>query len=396
MRTLSFFSVVPMTIALCWHANGLASETPTLDNAECAAVLETWASDPKAAPKRQVDQCKQQLSAADPGVRHWPAPAAGLPDNVDDPCAGPNAGASVMCWGPWSALAPAAGDAPPSLPVVAEVPSHDPRPEDASAYAPELSPQSLVPEPPLGSCTPGAPCGFATVVEGPTGNADAADTRFASVALAADGSRFSIDPGRPGQIDSVTGMNTAYLDRPDEFENLDARGRSGDEQSALFARVKRDPGSGELQVAADIWTHGNRASRTANSGYFAWGQATSAAGLSALASQGAIVSFSGPMSVDNRTTGSMTLDFGAQANWSGSWVNPSYSFTAGGPISGVDLVSDSSRFSANVLPGSLVQGALLGEPGNQSVAHIIEVNLSGTGLIRDVGLLSQSIGQSGP
>lgn len=386
MRTPLFLL---MAVPLFWNTTVRASDQLPLDVAECTTILEHWVSDPKSVPRQVVEQCKQQLSAADTAPRPWPAPAAG-PRHAVDPCAGPGAADSVMCWGPWTDLAPAAGDAPPSLPVVAEIPSHDPRPEDAEDYGPELTPQSVVPELPLGSCAPGAPCGFATVVAGPTSNADAGDTRFASIALAADGSQFSIDPGKPGQIDSVTGMTSNYLERPDEFENLEARGRSGDEQSALVARVIRAPDDGELQVAADIWTHGNRANRTANSGYFAWGHTTSQAGLDALAGTGASVSFSGPMSVDNRTMGSMTLDFGAQAQWSGSWTNPGYSFTAAGPISGVDLVSDNTRFSANVLPGSVVQGALLGEPGNQSIAHIVEVNLTGTGLVRDVGLLRQN------
>ncbi len=392
MRSPTFLAFLPMTICLFWHANGLAGETLALDNAECATVLEHWVSNPKSVPKQVVTQCKQQLSAADAAPRSWPAPFAG-PRTAIDPCAGPGAGDSPYCWGPWKDLAPAAG--PPLPPTaVADIPPdvYDPRPELARKYQPDIFPEDNVPTLPLGSCVPGAPCGFATVVEGASSNADAGDTRFASIAVAADGSQFSIDPGKPGQIDSVSGMNTAYLDRPDEFENLEARGRSGDEQSAsaLVARVVRAPGSGELQVAADIWTHGNRASRSANSGYFAWGNTTTQAGLDTLAGQGAIVSFSGPMSVDNRTMGGMTLDFGAQAKWSGSWVNPGYSFTAGGPINGVDIISDNTRFSANVLPGSVVQGALLGEPGNQSIAHIVEVNLSGTGLIRDVGLLSQS------
>lgn len=384
MRTPLFLL---MAAPLFWNTTVQANDQLPLDIADCTTILDRWVNDPKSVPRPVVAQCKQQLSAADAAPGSWPAPAAG--PRAADPCAGPGAADSVMCWGPWNALAPAA---PPPLPVT-DLPrdTYDPRPEDAEKYARTgMSPPPDDPAPPLGTCTPGTPCGFATVVAGTTSSAAAGDTRFASIAVATDGSQFSIDPGRPGQIDSVTGMDTAYLDRPDEFENLEARGRSGDAQSALVARVIRAPGSGDLQVAADVWTHGNRTSRTANSGYFAWGHATTQAGLDTLAGQGAIVSFSGPMSVDNRTIGSMTLDFGAQAQWSGSWVNPGYSFTAGGPVSGVDLISDNTRFSANVLPGSVVQGALLGEPGNQSIAHIIEVNLSSTGLVRDVGLLSQS------
>lgn len=386
MRTSLFLL---MTVPLLWNTAVRASDQLPLDVAECTTILDHWVSDPKSVPKQVVEQCKQQLSAADAAPRRWPAPAAG-PPAATDPCAGPNAGDSVYCWGPdWREPPRPAADAPP--PPLVDVPDGPDTKRLAPEYEPEvLPPEEDVPELPLGSCAPGAPCGFATVVAGTTSTADAEDTRFASIALAGDGSQFSIDPGKPGQIDSVTGMTTNYLELPDGFENLEARGRSGNEQSALVARVVRASGDGELQVAADIWTHGNRATRTANSGYFAWGHTTTQAGLDALAGQGAIVSFSGPMSVDNRTMASMTLDFGTQAQWSGNWANPGYSFSAAGPISGVDLISDNTRFSANVLPGSVVQGALLGEPGNQSIAHIVEVNLSGTGLVRDVGLLSQS------
>jgi hypothetical protein len=237
---------------------------------------------------------------------------------------------------------------------------------------------------------PGTPCGFATVVDGVTSSADSENTTFARIVLAPDGSQFTVDPGGAGEINSVAGMNTTYLDRPDEYENLEASGRSGDEQSRLVARVIRGGEEGEIEVAADVWTHGNRATRIARSGYFAWGNSTTQAGLDTLNGQGASVAFAGPMSVDNSTTGSMTLNFGSQANWSGNWVNPGYSFSAAGPISGADLISDGNRFSANVLSDSVVQGALLGEPGNQSIAHIIDVNLADRGRVRDVGLLRQA------
>jgi hypothetical protein len=354
-----------------------------LDANDCATVLERWANDPKSVPKRLVDQCREQLAAAP--AREWPAPGAGANPDAD-PCAGAGADSSVLCWGPWATLAPAA--APPAAEPPETVSGYDPRPELADEFDPDVEPPAL--DLPLGSCTPGAACGFATVVNGVTSSAPSADTRFARIDLAADGSAFAVDPGAAGEIDSVTGMDVTYLDRPDEFENLQATGRSGDEQSRLVARVLRDE-AGDIEVAADVWSHGNRATRSANSGYFAWGNSTTQAGLDALRSGAAVVSFSGPMSVDNRTTGSMTLDFGSRPGWSGNWVNPGYSFSAGGPVSGVDLVSDRGRFSANVLDGSVVQGVVLGEPGNQSIAHIIDVNLSGVGLVRDVGLLRQAL-----
>lgn len=386
--------ILLMALSLLGNTGTAAGETPALDNLECTRVLEHWAGDPKGVPSPLVDQCRQQLAAAPkPAARSWPAPGAGRPQipaaDIADPCSGPDAASSVLCWGPWAALPPAAGPAPPPAPQVAGIPDYEPRPELAPPYDPEITPLQDDPPLPLDSCAPGTPCGFATVVPGATSNAPAEDTRFAPIKLAPDGTGFVIDPDRPGRIDSVTDMIPDYLERPDEFKQLEARGHSGDEQSALYARTLRDADTGELLAAADIWTHGNRATRVASSGYFAWGNATTQAGLDALTGRGAIVSFSGPMSVDNRTVGSMTLDFGTRAQWSGNWVNPAYTFSAGGPISGVNLNSDNGSFSANVLPGSVVQGALLGEPGNQSITHIIDVNLADTGLVRDVGLLRQ-------
>jgi hypothetical protein len=207
--------------------------------------------------------------------------------------------------------------------------------------------------------------------------------------MAPDGSQFVVDPDGDDEIASVTGMTTEFFTREDEYENLFANGRAGDEQSALGARVIRNEND-EIEVAADVWTHGNRATRAARSGHFAWGVSTSQAGLDTLNGQGVSVSFAGPMSVDNRTTGSMVLNFGTQPKWTGNWANPNYNFSAGGPMSGVDLISDSSQFSANVQSGSVVQGAVLGEPGRQSIAHMIDVDLTGRGRVRDVGLLRQT------
>ncbi len=389
MRALAFCLAL---LSLLWSA-GAAAQPASLDDAECGAILERWANDPKSVPKPLVDRCKDQLAAA------AAAPPEPLPETAAaaiDPCAGPGAADSVLCWGPWAMLAPAAAGPVPELPLTDAVEGYEPRPELADAFDPDVEPEEPVPpEPPLpplplGSCTPGAPCGFATVVDGRTSSADPADTSFRRFDLAPDGTQFTVDPGGDGEINSVTGMDTTFGDRPDEYENLVATGRSGDEQSRIGARVIRSEGDGEIEVAADIWTHGNRATGTIRSGYFAWGNATTQAGLDALRGQSATVSFSGPMSVDNGTIGSMTLTFGTQPAWTGNWVNPGYSFSAGGRMSGVDIISDSDKFSANVLTDSVVQGALLGEPGNQSIAHIIDVDLTEKGRIRDVGLLRQA------
>jgi hypothetical protein len=214
---------------------------------------------------------------------------------------------------------------------------------------------------------------------------------FARADLASDGTQFTIDPPGDTEINSVSGMTTDFTaTRPDDYEEMVADGRVGDEQSALRTRVIRND-QGDIEAAADWWAHGNRATRTGNNGHFAWGTATSQAGLDNLNGQGVTVSFTGPMSVDNLTTGTMALNFGTQANWTGNWVNPGYNFSAAGPMSGADLISDNTKFSANVQAAdSVVQGALIGEPGTQSLIHIIDVNLTEKGRVRDVGLLRQA------
>lgn len=385
MRALS---VCLALLPLLWISDGHAASM-ALDRDDCASILERWANDPKSVPKRLVDQCKEQMAGAEAAPRTWPAPAAGVA--ASDPCSGPGAAGSVLCWGPWAELAPAAEGQAPALSLPETVAGYEPRPELAEAFEPDADPETAIPPLPLGSCVPGTPCGFATVVDGVDSTGDAEDTIFAKFDMAADGTSFTVAPAGDAGIDSVADMAVNYEARPDEYQNLFAEGISGDEYSALAARVIRNE-EGEAEVAADIWTRANLASLTGKSGYFAWGRTTTQAGLDALNTQGATVSFSGPMSVDNRTVGSMTLNFGTKASWSGNWVNPGYNFSAGGPLTGVDLVSDGNKFSANVLPDSVVQGALLGQPGNQSIAHIIDVNLSDKGRIKDVGLLRQVLG----
>ncbi len=145
----------------------------------------------------------------------------------------------------------------------------------------------------------------------------------------------------------------------------------------------------QVLLAADVWSHGNRANQTSQSGYFAWGTATSQAGLDSLNAGNVSVNFSGPMSVDNRTVGSMTVDFGTNPAWTGTWTNPGYSFGAGGTVSGADLISQPGQFTENVIADqSFVQGVLLGEPGGaRGIAHIIDVTLLNQDRIKDVGLL---------
>lgn len=389
-----------LTVCLALAAPALASsaEAPRTDS-DCAALLERWATDPKVAPKSVIDACKAQLA----GPASAP-PDALLADDERraplaaslDPCSGPDAADSVLCWGPWASLAPAAG--PPLLDdAVADVLDPDIRPELANPYEPEVEPL-LPPAPPalpLGSCAPGTPCGFATLVAGLTSTGDPENTTFQRFTMADDGTQFTVDPGGANQINSVPGMTTNITPREtDDYGNLRANGRNGDEQSRLVARVVQEDGpQGPILLAADIWAHGNRVTNANQSGYFAWGTTTSQAGLNALSAGNVSVSFAGPMSVDNSTVGNLRIDFGANPVWTGTWTNPGYSFGAGGVVTGADLISEAGKFSANVVKdGSFVQGAMLGEAGQpRGVAHIINVRLADQRLIKDVGLLREVV-----
>jgi hypothetical protein len=233
------------------------------------------------------------------------------------------------------------------------------------------------------------------VVTGPTSSDAPAATEFARIDLAADGKSFVIRRLDGSVIASVPAMGTVFLPRNDGYDGLRANGRTADEQSRLVARVVRGD-DGEIILAADVWGHGSRTGGPVNSGYFAWGVATSQAGLDALNAGNVSATFSGPMSVDNATSATMTLNFGSDPTWSGTWVNPAYSFSAGGTVTGADLISVPGQFSANVVAAeSLVQGALVGEAGNRGVAHLIDVTLAGQGLVRDVGLLRE-VAPAGP
>ena len=361
-----------------------AAETAQSD-ADCAALLERWATDPKAAPKAVINACKEQLAQAAPLPVAAPARIA-----ATDPCAGPGAADSVLCWGPWASVAPAAGFSnDPAQPPIPDREVCDARTDECQPMVAAVPPP---PPPPLGSCAPGTPCGFATVVTGISSDDDAEDTAFARFDMAADGSQFTVSPEGGSDINSVSGMGTGFSQRNDDYENMRATGRVGDEQSRITARVVRDD-EDQVLLAADVWSHGNRANQTAQSGYFAWGTATSQAGLDTLNAGNVSVNFSGPMSVENHTSASMTVDFGSNPTWTGAWTNPGYSFGAGGVVSGADIVSLPGQFTENVVADqSFVQGVLLGEPGGaRGIAHIIDVTLVDQDRIKDVGLLREAV-----
>jgi hypothetical protein len=362
-------------LALPFQTQAQATAATPRSDADCAQLLERWASDPKAAPKSEINACKDQLAAIAPAAGPPPEPVASV-----DPCSGPDAASSVLCWGPWSALAPAA-----AAPLVAlDFPETFIECDSVAELASQCVPQ-LQPVLPVEGCQPGTPCGFATIVSGVTSTGDAEDTEFGRIQLAPDGTSFAIDPETGNEIVSVP-MTTNIQPRPDGYGNLRATGRQGDVNSRLIARVVQDD-EGVIQLAADVWTHGTR--ENARSGYFAWGTATSQAGLNALNAGNVTLNFSGPMSVNNATTANMTLNFGSNPNWTGTWTNPAWSFGAGGTVSGANLISQPGQFTDNVVgPGSFVQGAIVGEQGGpRGITHIIDVTLEGQGRIKDVGLL---------
>lgn len=346
---------------------------------DCTAILESYATDPKSVAKSAVDACQQAINIA-PGAGAAAADEFLADADAVDPCAGPNAGSSVQCWGPWAApLSPQAGGGA-GVPAELVAYEYDPRPEVLG-----LEP---VPDPPLNACDPGLPCGFATVVDGTTSQGAAEDTIFASFELASDGTAFTVSPDGEAPIESTTGMSTNYTPRPDGLENLRAQGADGDQRSRLIARVLRQ--GDDIQYAADVWADGNVATRAARSGFFAYGVAAEQGDIDALTAGNIRLNFTGPMSVDNATTASITLDYGGTPSWSGNWTNPAYAFDAGGTLSGVNFLSDADQFSSNVQEG-FVQGALVGGPGSRGVAHAVEVLLDDNTLVRDVGLLPEAV-----
>ncbi len=342
----------------------------------CAEVLERWAVDPDSVPNDRVEECKGIKGIVDvPAVVPFAGAAEDQPQAAD-PCAGPNAASSVHCWGPWAALAPAAGAVlgPPML-IPAE--EYDLRPELAREFDRDIS-----------SCEPGTSCGFATIVDGASTEAPSSETALAEFDLATDGTAFVVAPGTADEIASVTGMTTEFSARPDGYEEMQALGIDGDLASLLVARVLRDS-DGELTAGADAWIDGNVVTQAAKSGYFAWGIATTRPDLDFLRTNGVSATFSGPMSVDNNTFATVTATFGSESTWTGTWANPAYSFDAGGTFIGVDMLSDATQFSSNVGADSFVRGALLGQRDAKSIAHIISVDLAGVGRIKDVGLLRE-------
>ena len=367
------FLLIFIVIAGYSVSNAYATDIVLADR-DCAEILEQWANDPDSVPQHLVDGCKERMALAVPAI----VPMAGDAGAKQpaDPCVGPGAASSVNCWGPWSTLEPAASGIAPPVDLI-QMAEFEVRPELADQFGPSV-----------GLCVPGASCGFATIVDGTSGHASSADTTIAQFDLASDGSQFTVAPGQAGAIASVGGMTPRFIDRPDSYENMRSGGADGNRVSGLIARVMRDS-EGNIVTSADWWAQGNTDTLSANSGFYAWGVSMTQADVNALHNAQVSAVFTGPMSVDNATNAMITLNFGANPNWTGNWENPGYSFDAGGTLVGVDLVSDPAQFSSNVGAESYVQGALLGDSANKSIAHVIDVDIAGAGRIKDVGLLRE-------
>lgn len=366
-------------LALCMQTGFAAGMA--LKDRDCAKILESYANDPGSVSQALLDGCQEQLSNL-PDIAV--SPAAGLPK---DPCSGPDAGNSVYCWGPWSFLPPAAGGTAPQQLVAVEDPT----------LRPDQFPRSTIPVPgdtpsaPLGSCTPGGGCGFATIAAGLV--AQPADTSNSSV-VAFDmdpaAGQYIIDPNGDLLLTSNPGLQRSPLPGTPRYQVT-----IGDIESKLFVLQGTPDVDGNYDLAGGIWRHGNISNPTppnTNSGVFAWGIASTMDTIDALNAGNVTANFSGAMTGYTNTLANITVNFGSQPAWTGSWQNPAFNFSAGGAVQQVDLISDPAQFSSNVVSGT-VQGALLGPAGNQSVAHAVDVQLDTGGgstlIVRDVGLLPQ-------
>ncbi|MBT8421900.1 MAG: hypothetical protein KJP03_02175 [Gammaproteobacteria bacterium] len=385
--SLAIAAAVLLTV---WQTPALAQDEAIVDvsDQDCSAILESYAADPKSVAKPLADACERAMMVA-PGAGGPADDPLRARANAADPCAGPNAGDSVRCWGPWPTLAPAAGGAgAPGADILP--PDIEQRQEVLAANGPGGG-TDPGPEFPLAPCQAGLPCGFATIVDGPTGYADSEDTTFARIALADDGNNFVIE-NDDVVIESDPDMNVVIEPENNGLAERLLAGRAtlagifqGD-TSILQARIVRDAETGAIIAAGDYWGDGE--GEGAQSGNFAWGRTLDRSLIDNLVSGDGTLSFSGQMSVDRSTFAQIALNYGASPSWTGNWTNPNYNFSAGGQVQDANFVSDSSQFSDNVQDG-FVQGALVGGDEGAAAAHIFEVVLDGQGLIRDVGLLAR-------
>ncbi|MEE9413184.1 MAG: hypothetical protein V3V22_09050 [Methylococcales bacterium] len=354
-----------------------------LSERDCIDILERWAADPSSVPQHLVDECKEMIGAGTPvpDIK----PAAGLA--AIDPCSGPDAANSVQCWGPWKSLAPAAGGVVPV--ALTDVDEFDPRPELAADLGGNIDDPGTDPVP-LGSCSPGAPCGFATLFPGTSEPSEGDPIAVIPFDIENDGSQFTVDPGGMNEIISNDNLDPSIGSSTDRFQNT-----VDGVESKLITQTQRDE-QGNIVEAFGVWDQNDLVSpdpANTNSGRFVWGVASSQSTLDGLnGGEGIGVSFAGRLTGDRQTNANITVNFGSRPDWNGSWNNSATNvkFDAGGDVAGVNLVSDPNRFSSNVQGDrSYVQGVLLGERGDQSVAHAIDVTLDSGENIKGVGVLRQ-------
>lgn len=378
---LSVFFVTPAM------ATGLAAT-----KRDCAEIMEQWANNPDSVPAHLVQGCQDMLAAA--AGTPTPAPA-------DDPCSDTAAASSVRCWGPWAALAPAAG-------VI-----HNPHFVDPDSYewdqermvlTDPMNPTSpmgpmgpmtpegpMNPESPMGNCAAGAACGFALLDPGFCSEAE--DHVIGHFELETDGSGFVFNRGEATEIASLDNLQPSSYNGYPGFERSDGTVESG------FAGNFGYANDGSINSASGDWGHGttgfiqlgaNHTDRPADGGFYVWGVASTQATLDSLNVSNATVNFSGTLLRNTTTQVNMTVNFGSNTNWTGSWdsINNSEDFTAGGNVLGANLISDSSQFSANVDAGqSAIEGLLVGDGASQSLIHAIEIVLQDGTVIKDVGQL---------
>jgi hypothetical protein len=375
LRQTCFLLVALFSIQVSNAAN---QTIPLLSESDCTAILANDVGALKSVPAALVESCRNAPVLA---------PGAAAIASAPDPCSGADAASSVYCWGPWVGLAPAAGGVVDSQAILYQ---EELRPEVASVFDSDVEP--VVPIIPLGQCIEGTACGFATVVAGAGGSGNAEDTELTTFSVTSDGSSFVVASGERNEIQSVS-MAADLAPRGGDVYILDSVGASttssGTQVSQLQARVTSTDGVNIID-AADFWLNANVVAGAvdAQSGYFAYGTATTLADLDQLRNLNTSVNFSGSMLAADGTTASITLNYGTASTWTGNWSG-NYGFDAGGVVAGANFVSEPSQFSSNVA-GGYVQGVALGPLGDQSAAVAIDVNLNGIGNIKDVGLLQQT------
>jgi hypothetical protein len=382
------FSTLLLLVGLLLSFTGANAAGLALSERDCIDILERWAADPSSVPQHLVDKCRKMQGAGTAPAAGSPVPdikpAAGIA--AADPCSGPDAANSIHCWGSWESFAPAAGGVAPVAFASIGTPTVCPDLSEACTVT-----IAQIEELPDGGCSPGSPCGFTTIVPGTSEPSTGDPTVIVPFDLASDGSQFMVDPGGSNELISINNLTPFTSSQPNRFE-----GTADGIEDKFIALTKRDA-QGNIVQANGIWKHTDLVSPNSNitnSGNAVWGVTSTQSTLDSLnnVGEGISASFAGRMTGDLATAANIVVNFGTQPVWTGNWSNSvrNFQFDAGGNVTGVNLVSDPTQFSANVQgSSSIVQGALLGERGDLSVLHEIDVNLISGENIKGVGVLQQ-------